>query len=135
MTCTNGRVLTVVAGALASSLVMAAGTQIEGSSGEAEKVFREKAAAVPQIERIIEMDAEKIRAIRSVDGRTMFMVDNGRFVFVGDMFDMWQRKRLKTMDDIAEAVRKIDLKGAGFDLENANKFSLGKGKKIGRAHV
>lgn len=129
MTCTNGRVLTVVAGALASSLVMAAGTQIEGSSGEAEKVFREKAAAVPQIERIIEMDAEKIRAIRSVDGRTMFMVDNGRFVFVGDMFDMWQRKRLKTMDDIAEAVRKIDLKGAGFDLENANKFSLGKGKK------
>ena len=115
MACTNGRVLTVVAGTLASSLVMAAGTQIEGSSGEAEKVFREKAAAVPQIERIIEMDAEKIRAIRSVDGRTMFMVDNGRFVFVGDMFDMWQRK--------------MDLKGAGFDLENANKFSLGKGKK------
>ena len=48
MACTNERVLTVVAGALASSLVMAAGTQIEGSSGEAEKAFREKAAAVPQ---------------------------------------------------------------------------------------
>ena len=78
-----------MAGTLASSLVTAAGTQIEGSSGEAEKrSFEKGAAAVPQIERIIEMDAEKIRAIRSVDGRTMFTVDNGRFVFAGDMFDM-----------------------------------------------
>ena len=69
MACTNGRVLTVVAGTLASSLVMAAGTQIEGSSGEAEKVFREKAAAVPQIERIIEMDAEKIEPSGRVVGK------------------------------------------------------------------
>lgn len=116
------------AGILASTMALAVGTQIEGASGEAEKTFREKAAAVPQIERIIEMDAEKIRAIRAVDGRTMYMVDNGRFVLIGDMFDMWQKKRLRTMDEIADAVRKMDLKGAGFELQNANKFSLGTGK-------
>lgn len=129
MTLTNGRLLTGVAGFVASSMVLASGAQIEGASGEAEKKFREQATAVPQIERVIEMDAQKIRAIRSVDGRTMFMVDNGRFVFVGDMFDMWQRKRLMSMDEIADAVRKIDLKGAGFELEEANKFTLGTGKK------
>ena len=112
---------------IASTASWATDTAIEGVSGPAEKAFRNQASAVPQIERVIEMDAQKIRVIRSMDGRTMYMVDNGRFVLVGDLFDMWQRKRLKTMDDIAQAVRTMDLKGAGFDLDHANKFTLGTG--------
>ena len=119
----------IVSSLMLISTVSFASVQIDGVSGEAEKTFREKAAVVPQIERVIEFDAQKIRAIRSADGRTMYMVDNGRFVFVGDLFDMWQKKRLKSMDDLADAVRKIDLKGVGFEIEDSNKFSLGKGEE------
>lgn len=106
----------------------AAAPEIEGKSTQAEAAFKAQAEQVPAIERIIEIEADKIRAIHSADGRTIYMIDNGRYVIVGDFFDMWQRRRISNMDDLARSVRTMDLKGAGFEMDKAVKFSLGEGK-------
>lgn len=90
---------------------------------------REALAKVSPIERIVAIDADVIRAIKSQDGKIMFLVDNGRFAFVGRMVDIWNRKELSTIEDIADAVSHIDLKRMGFKIEEVNHISVGSGEK------
>lgn len=82
-----------------------------------------------EVNRIIEIDVGKLRVVHTEDGRTMYVSENGRYAIVGDFFDMWQRRRIVNMDDLTRTVRTMDLKGAGFDVEKAVKFSLGKGEQ------
>lgn len=84
-----------------------------------------------EVNRIIEIDVGKLKAIHADDGRTMYVSENGRYAIVGDFFDMWQRRRITDMDDLARTVRTMDLKGAGFDVQKAVKFSVG----LGDQHV
>ena len=44
-----------------------------------EEQTREALAKVSPIERIVAIDADVIRAIKSKDGKIMYLVDNGRF--------------------------------------------------------
>lgn len=85
-------------------------------------------AAAP-ITRIATIEAETIRAIESKDGNLLFVVDNGRFAFVGKMIDIWERKELATVADIENAVNHIRLEKLGFSLDKVNHFSVGKGAK------
>lgn len=94
-----------------------------------EEQMRDALSRVSPIERIVAIDANVIRAIKAKDGKMMFLVDNGRFAFVGRMVDVWNRKELSTIEDIADAVSHIDLKRVGFKLEQVNHFSIGKGEK------
>ena len=85
--------------------------------------------SVSPIERIVAIDANTIRAIKSADGRIMYLVDNGRFAFVGKMVDIWNRKELSTIEDIADAVSHINLKRMGFSTEKVHSITVGKGKE------
>lgn len=102
-------------------------TQNEEKNREAELTNALK--KVSPIERVVAIDAKTIRAIQSQDGRIMYLVDNGRFAFVGKMFDIWNRKELSTIEEIAQAVNHIDLKRMGFKLDKVNHVSLGSGAK------
>ena len=94
-----------------------------------EEQTREALAKVSPIERIVAIDADVIRAIKSKDGKIMYLVDNGRFAFIGKMVDVWNRKELSTIEDIADAVSHIDLKRVGFKLDQVNHISVGSGAK------
>lgn len=70
---------------------------------------KQASPAVAPIDRVVAIDADVIRAIQAKDGKVMYLVDNGRFAFVGKMIDVWNRKELSTLDDISSAINHIDL--------------------------
>lgn len=88
---------------------------------------KQASPAVSPIDRVVAIDADVIRAIQAKDGKVMYLVDNGRFAFVGKMIDVWNRKELSTLDDISSAINHIDLARLGFKIENVNHISVGKG--------
>lgn len=142
----NLKNIAVLVGALWTGCCVAAGSidnfqnkvnQIAQQHGvQAPDVKKEIAAPAKQgsgsvspIERIVAIDAEVIRAIQAKDGKLMYLVDNGRFAFVGKMIDVWNRKELLTIDEVADAVSRIDLTRMGFKVEKVNHISVGKGEK------
>lgn len=108
--------------------------ELLGKAGVTSEEEKEEAAKnalknVSPIERIVAIDTDTIRAIKSRDGKLMFLVDNGRFAFLGKMIDVWSRKELTTIEDIADAVSHIDLARMGFKLDKVNHISVGEGPR------
>ena len=108
--------------------------ELLGKAGVTSEEEKEEAAKnalknVSPIERIVAIDTDTIRAIKSRDGKLMFLVDNGRFAFLGKMIDVWSRKELTTIEDIADAVSHIDLARMGFKLDKVNHISVGAGPR------
>lgn len=99
------------------------------SEEEKEEAAKNALKKVSPIERIVAIDTDTIRAIKSRDGKLMFLVDNGRFAFLGKMIDVWSRKELTTIEDIADAVSHIDLARMGFKLDKVNHISVGAGPR------
>lgn len=89
------------------------------------KVLKE----MPGIEKVVELDVKKIRGFEDTKGRVLYMLDNGRFVFVGDIVDVWAKKKLSTIEEVDKAFNRVDLKAFGFDLSRMNHISWGEGSK------
>lgn len=108
--------------------------ELLGKAGVTSEEEKEEAAKnalknVSPIERIVAIDTDTIRAIKSRDGKLMFLLDNGRFAFLGKMIVVWSRKELTTIEDIADAVSHIDLARMGFKLDKVNHISVGAGPR------
>lgn len=88
-----------------------------------------KKAGMPGIKKIVDIDVDVLRAVGTEDGNVLFIADMGRYVFKGQMLDVWQRKVLRTIDEIAESVNRIDLKGMGYFQNDYAKYVAGTGKK------
>lgn len=88
-----------------------------------------KKSGVPGIKKIVDIDVDVLRAVGTDDGSVLFIADMGRYVFKGQMLDVWQRKVLRTIDEIAESVNRIDLKGMGYFQNDYAKYVMGTGKK------
>lgn len=82
-------------------------------------------SSLPKIDRIVAIPANTVRAIEGRDGRVLYLVDNGRFALVGTMVDIWNRKKLSSLDEIEDAVNHIDLTRMGFDVEKTNHIKIG----------
>ncbi len=80
------------------------------------------------IEDIVTLPIKGIRAVQS-NGQTVFLSDNGRFVFTGQLYDLWYKKPLSTLADMREVSDRIDLKRMGLDIDTLNTVSLGSGPK------
>jgi len=63
------------------------------------------------------------------DKGTFFVSANGRFVFKGPIYDMWNGQPVNTMEDVENVVNRVDLKKIGVDLSQLATFSLGQGDK------
>lgn len=86
-------------------------------------------AASPSIERIVDMGITKVRAVKGKDGAMLFIGDMGRFVFTGNVYDLWQKKQLSTIDDVADAVSRMNLSGLNIRPESLNLARFGTGEK------
>lgn len=84
---------------------------------------------LPKIEKMVTIEANGIRAIQGNDGTLLYLIDNGRFAFVGSMVDVWNRKKLTSVDEIQDAISHIDLKRMGFQIEKTNHITVGTGGK------
>lgn len=89
-------------------------------------------SSLPKIDRIVAIPANTVRAIEGRDGRVLYLVDNGRFALVGTMVDIWNRKKLSSLDEIEDAVNHIDLTRMGFDLEKTNHIKIGNVGNVGK---
>jgi len=63
------------------------------------------------------------------DKGTFFVSANGRFVFKGPIFDMWNGQPISTMEEVEKIVNRLDLKKIGVDLDGLSTFTLGKGPR------
>lgn len=86
-------------------------------------------AQMPGIDKVVEMDVKKLRAFRDKEGRVLYMLDNGRFVLVGDVIDVWAKKKLDTLEDLEKAFNRVDLKALGLEVSKTNHISWGEGEK------
>lgn len=86
-------------------------------------------AQMPGIDKVVEMDVKKLRAFRDKEGRVLYMLDNGRFVLVGDIIDVWAKKKLDTLEDLEKAFNRVDLKGLGLEVSKTNHITWGEGEK------
>ncbi len=80
------------------------------------------------IEDIVNLPIKGMRAVQS-NGQTVLLSDNGRFVFTGQLYDLWYKKSLNTLAEMREVVDRIDLKRMGLDIDKLNTVSLGSGPK------
>src|SRR3546814_1560108 len=60
------------------------------------------AAQNVKIDEVVSLPVQKLKAVES-EGQIVFMSENGRFVFIGQIYDVWQRKSLDTMGQIKNA--------------------------------
>ena len=97
--------------------------------GEAKDVSDSKKPTLPaKVDRIVELGMNNVRAVADSDGKVMFMGEGGRFVIAdGKLFDIWARKELKTIDDMAYAASHLPVKDFGLTPEGKNVVTLGEG--------
>ena len=112
-------------GLAAPSGAKTADRSVEEAAGELAKAAKN---ASP-IERIVDMGISKVRAVKGKDGTLMFIADMGHFVFTGSVYDLWQKKQLTTIEEISDAVSRIDLAGLNLRPERLNLARVGTGKK------
>jgi len=63
------------------------------------------------------------------DKGTFFVSANGRFVFKGPIYDMWNGQPISTMAEVENIVNRLDLKKIGVNLEDLATLTLGKGPR------
>lgn len=80
------------------------------------------------IQRMADLPISGMRAVES-DGQILYVSSNGRFVISGQIYDIWQRKPLDTMEQIQAVTSRMDLDAIGLEPEDLNTFSEGSGEK------
>lgn len=109
---------------------------IEGKNEDKlSKRLEEAILSVGKIDRVVKLDFDDAHAVHSDNGQILFMSGNGRFVLVGDLIDVWQKKELKTIEEIAEASSRIPVEDLGLTPEGMNTLTLGTGPKVVSAFV
>lgn len=80
------------------------------------------------IDGLVHLPVNGLQMVQSGE-RIYFMSDNGRFVFKGYAFDLWNGERLETLDDARRLADRIDLRKMGLDLDDLAPFRLGRGER------
>ncbi len=70
-----------------------------------------------------------VKIIESDKG-TFFVSENGRFAWKGPLYDMWNGKKVATIEDANTVVNHIDLKKIGVDPDRMATLTMGQGDKL-----
>ena len=95
----------------------------------------ERQKRLSPIDRIVSLPMDGMRAVASKDGKIMYMGESGRFVIVGKLYDIWERKPLHTIEEIAHAANHIPVEKFGLTPEGKSVISTGNGKETVTAFV
>lgn len=82
-----------------------------------------------QIGGMIKIPVKTMQAVES-KGQILFVSENGRYVFSGQMYDLWAKeKTLSTMGQIKASAERLNLKAMGVDIDALNTMVIGTGGK------
>tara|TARA_R110002051_G_scaffold185933_1_gene255310 strand:- start:18 stop:569 length:552 start_codon:yes stop_codon:yes gene_type:complete len=92
----------------------------------AETPFEEMSLEHMDIREIIPLPINGMSAIDNA-GQVMYASSNGRFVFIGQMYDLWKGTSLNSMGDIQQAATRIYLDGLQLHPRDLNTVTFGNG--------
>lgn len=116
----------IIGGLLA---ILSAHCMASGQTGVAKNASPVLDEIIPQIDGMKRLPVQGVVAIDS-NGRTVFMSDNGRFVFMeAKLYDTWNRQYLDSMAEIQQWSERIDLDRLGLDLDELQALPYGTGDK------
>lgn len=110
------------------------GTKVDNESGKNERYVSEPRAEdyrkliKGQLDTVKRLPIKGLSMAQSGD-RVFFMSENGRFVFVGQMIDVWNGKVLRTPDDVSKWANRVDIASLGVDINDLNVLRIGTGQK------
>lgn len=80
----------------------------------------------PHIDGITDIPMGQVRAVEA-NGEILYVSENGRYAIQGKLTDVWQRKELRTLDDIKKSAIKIPVRDMGIDVDTLNTIAVGNG--------
>lgn len=110
--------------ALAIFLASAACAQTAPSS-----IGNELFKNLADVKDMVEVPDGPYHAVQSKDGGILFVSSTGRFVLGGVAFDVWNKKMLKSVDDMRYAFNHVDLKSFGVNMAEIKPIEIGTGTK------
>jgi len=82
-----------------------------------------------KIESMVEVPMTGIQMVEA-QGKVFFISENGRYVFRGALYDMWDEGRqVVSTEDLREKSSRIDLKDIGLNLDDLFTLDFGNGEK------
>ena len=128
----NGRAKRLGAILLAATAPAAVSAADTGAAGPAvpaaSSQVTDPAAASPRIESIVAMPIGALKAVVS-NGELLYISDSGRYVLRGTLFDAWERKPLKSIDEVRESVTHVNLERMGIAVAELGPLTYGTGKE------
>lgn len=106
---------------LASTVAVAAPAMAESSI---QKYIAKNAGAKPDA--MVEFEVGKMYAIED-GGQTHYMSQNGRYIFTGRLVDVWERREVTNIQQLAEGRDVMNLEKMGLHPSRLNSVSLGRG--------
>jgi len=91
-------------------------------------VVQAKELKVPQIQDMVTLPVSGVKAVKSND-QILFVSSNGRFVFTGELYDTWYKRKASSMDELRDTGTHIHLDRMNLNVDELNTATLGKGKK------
>lgn len=76
----------------------------------------------------VDLPIKKLSAIES-ENQIYYVSSNGRYVLIGQMYDLWNKTTLDSMDQIEESATRIHLDKMNFKISDLNMLQLGTGDK------
>lgn len=78
--------------------------------------------------RVVELPITGLSVVED-DGEFVFISSNGRFVISGQLTDVWQKRKLTTLAELAELSQRIPIESFDLDITKLNAFRVGHGAK------
>lgn len=117
---------TVLAFTCLMSLSAVANTDAEKIETEKEfssamkKTLEDKGA----VEGMQSLPVTSIQFVTTEEGESYAVSSSGRFIFIGQVIDLWKKKEIKTLKDAMDT-KKLPLEMVGYDRNNLSVFSFG----------
>jgi len=85
---------------------------------------------LPSFDSVRRMPIDGVNIVE-MDGKVILTSNNGRFVFTNAvLYDTWNRRHLRTPDEIAKYMNVIDTQKMGLDMSLLGAIKIGSGEKV-----
>ncbi|MGE0383523.1 MAG: DsbC family protein [Gammaproteobacteria bacterium] len=82
-----------------------------------------------QIESVKRLPVSGLQMVRTTAGSHLFLSANGRFVLKGELYDLWNRAPIRTIDDAERFADRVDLARMGLSIDDLQPLVVGHGSE------
>lgn len=79
---------------------------------------------------IKEMPIDGLVAYEAKNGTVMYISQNGRYVFTGQVTDLWAKQKLSNADEVSTSINSIPLKTMGISFGEMGALTIGHGPHV-----